>query len=265
MTSAGDILIAATDVDDRLLHCLADCRATFVRTFEEAQQVLRSRLFKMILIDLNFDNVRMFDLLHYVRSLPGFHGVPVLCVQACEAGAGLSAAFDRLVRMLGGRGFVDLRGNDELLASAIQRLCRIVGAEFGMDTPPRDRSAALCILIIDSDVDAAQRLGEVAEQAGHDVDFAYSGTAGLDAARRLRPDIVFVDLALASPEGYQLARRLRCEPGLRNARFVALTAAANEQDRERIREAGFDDQVLKPADPAAIRKLLDAPHAHMFG
>lgn len=266
--SAADILIAATDVDDRLLECLADCHATFVRTFEEAQRVLHERLFRMIVIDLNFDNVRMFDLLQHVRSLADFNGVPVLCVQGSEACAGIGSALDRLVRMLGGRAFVDLRGDDEVLAGAFQRLCHIVGGELGVDATRRRRQPSnkneaarrsqrhsLCVLIIDHDVDAAHRLGELVEQMGHDVDFAYSGMAGLDAARRLRPDVVFLDLALPR---YRLARRLRRDPSLHNALIVALTAAANEENLQRMREAGFAHHLVKPVDRQSIRRLLDA-------
>jgi CheY-like chemotaxis protein len=239
--SAADILIAATDLDDRLLECLADCRATFVRTFEEAQRALREHLFKMIVVDLNFDNVRMFDLLQHVRSLADFNGVPVLCVQGSEAGAGISAALDRLVRKLGGEAFVDLRGDDEVSERREAR-----------------RRRALCVLVIDHDVDAAQRLGEIVEQTGHDVDFAYDGTAGIDAARRLRPDVVFVDLALPQSDGYQVARRLRREPGLRDVRVIALTAGSNGDDGQRLREAGFDQDVVKPADRRSVQKLLEA-------
>ena len=98
--SATEVLIAAPDIDDRVLECLADCGATLVRTFDEAKQALRERLFKLIVIDLNFDEVRMFDLLHHVRSLADCDDVPVVCVQASEAGAGLGAAFDRLVDVI---------------------------------------------------------------------------------------------------------------------------------------------------------------------
>ena len=251
-------------MDDRLLECLADCRATLVRTFEEAKQALRERLFKMIVIDLNFDDVRMFDLLHHVRSLADCNDVPVVCVQAAEVGAGLGAAFDRLVKMFGGKGFVDLRPHNDALAGAFQQLCRIVAGELHGERAngaTRDRNAAsraylrpLCILVIDQDVDAAHRLGELLEQAGHDVDFAYNDAAGLDAARRLRPDLVFMNLARPQFDGYQMARRLRHEPGMQEAKIIAITA--NEQHRQRLVEAGFDGHLTTPLDGRSIQRIL---------
>jgi DNA-binding response OmpR family regulator len=235
--STADILIAASEVDDRLLECLADCRATLVRTFDEAQRALRDQLFRMVVIDLNFDNVRMFDLLQHIRSLAQCSGVPVLCVQGAEPAAGLGAALDRLVRKLGGEGLVDLRG--QAAASAI--LLRRPSIEA-------QAAARLCILIVDHDVDAAHRLGEIVEQAGHEVDFAYSGAAGLDAARRLRPDVVFLDIRL------RIGGRLRRDAALRSLTLVALTGA--ETDPERVRAAGFDHCIAKPVSQDLVRGLL---------
>ena len=262
------ILIAASEVDERLLECLASCRATFVRTFEDAQRALREQLFRLIVIDLDFDDVRMFDLLQHVRSLARFNGVPVLCIQGSAAGAGITAALDRVVRMLGGRAFLDLRGSAPAPAGAFQRLCQIIGAELGIDVGssgtglPQRR---LCILIVDHDVDAANRLGELLEQLGHDVDLAYDGCAGLDAARRLRPDAVFIDLTLLRRDGYRLARRLRRESGRCDIRLVGLTSAPNEEDCRHPREAGFDHLLAKPADRRSVLSLLESCRAHEAG
>jgi DNA-binding response OmpR family regulator len=222
--SAADVLIAATDIDERLLECLADCRARLVRTFDEAQRALREQLFGIIVIDLNFDNVRMFDLLQHVRSLARFNGVPVLCIQRSEAGTGLGAALDRLVRTLGGKALVDLRGDGESFAGLFRRL----------------RHRPLCVLIIDRDIDAAHRLGELLEDRGHDVDFAYDAMTGVDAARRLRPDVVFVGLELARLDGEELMRRLGREPRLNSARIIALGAE-------------------RPSDWQSIQRLLEVP------
>lgn len=233
--SATGILIAASEVDERLLECLASCRATFVRTFEDAQRALREELFGLIVIDLDFDNLRMFDLLRHVRSLACFNGVPVLCIQGAEGGAGITAALDRVVRTL-------------------------TAAELAVDVEPA--RGRLCILIIDRDVDAAHRLGEELERIGHEVDFAYDAAAGLDAARRLRPDAVFIDLALRSADAYQLAGRLRRESNSDRLLLIALAGATDGETQRRIREAGFDHHLAKCADRQSVLSLLQCWHAH---
>jgi DNA-binding response OmpR family regulator len=211
--AAPEILIAASDIDERLLECLADCRAMLVRTFEEAHRALGERWFSMVIIDVNFDNARTFELFHQVRALADRHGAPVLCVQG-------------LVGMLG----TPPAGIKEM--------------------KPGDRR--LCVLVIHHHVDAAHELAETIEAAGHDVDLAYDAAAGLDAARRLRPDVVFFDSC-----DRRLAQRLRGEPALRNARLIAL-AREDGVDDERIREAGFDHSVAMPVDRDSLRVLLEA-------
>lgn len=56
--------------------------------------------------------------------------------------------------------------------------------------------------------------------------------------------------------GYELARSLRAMPQCRGARYIALTGYCQPQDKERARQAGFDQHVLKPADPQYILGLL---------
>ena len=114
----------------------------------------------------------------------------------------------------------------------------------------------LCIVIIDDNIDAAHTLGALCEHFGHDVDLAYDGVAGLDAARRLRPDVVFLDLTLPRMDGFEVARRLRDDPVLRHAQIIAVTGSAGEEERRRAREAGIDHYLVKPADPAYIESLL---------
>lgn len=109
---------------------------------------------------------------------------------------------------------------------------------------------------MDDNVDAAQTLGTLCEHMGHEVDLAYDGVAGLDAARRLTPDVVFLDLALPRKEGIELVRELRADPRLRDALIVVLTGSGRSEDRELMREAGADHYLVKPADPAFIESLL---------
>jgi DNA-binding response OmpR family regulator len=113
-----------------------------------------------------------------------------------------------------------------------------------------------CILIVDDNADAAQTLGALCEHMGHEVDLAYDGVAGLDAARRLTPDVVFLDLALPRMDGIAVVRELRADPRLREALIVVLTGSGREQDRDLVREAGADHYLVKPADPAFIESLL---------
>jgi CheY-like chemotaxis protein len=111
----------------------------------------------------------------------------------------------------------------------------------------------LCILIADESVDAADALGTLCEDFGHEVDFAYEGAFALEAARQLVPDVIFLEVALPRLNGLQLARELRSHAIFKRTLLVAV----GPQDALRFaRDAGFDAQLCKPADAQAVEVLL---------
>jgi len=56
--------------------------------------------------------------------------------------------------------------------------------------------------------------------------------------------------------GLEATRRIRAQPGGETVRIFALTGWGQEPDKHRSAEAGCDGHLVKPIDPAALRKLL---------
>jgi CheY-like chemotaxis protein len=112
------------------------------------------------------------------------------------------------------------------------------------------------ILVIDDNLDAAQVLVVLLRDMGHRVEFAINARAALEAARRMLPEIVFVDLVLPDMDGSELARQLKREPGLGGVRIFAVTGHGDEESRRRSLEAGCDAHLLKPVDPKFLESLL---------
>jgi CheY-like chemotaxis protein len=147
----------------------------------------------------------------------------------------------------------------------IRRLPSEDAAREGTARDPAPNRAAAApgarhtVLVVDDNRDAADTLAELVRILGHAAEATYDGDAALAAAERLRPDVVFLDLALPSLDGYEVARRLRS--GAANVRLVALSGFGRADDRARSRAAGFDEHLVKPADLAAIRTALAAGDA----
>jgi CheY-like chemotaxis protein len=78
----------------------------------------------------------------------------------------------------------------------------------------------------------------------------------LEAATRMRPDLVLLDIGMLGMDGYEVARRIRSQPWGREATLVALTGWGQENDRTRSREAGFDSHCIKPLDMRRLLSLL---------
>ena len=112
------------------------------------------------------------------------------------------------------------------------------------------------ILLVDDNVDAVNSLALMLRLQGYDVRVAHDGTEALEAVRTFTPDVGVLDLGMPGMDGYELARRLRLQPGLAGILLVALTGWGQEEYRRRSREAGFDHHLVKPADPKVLRELL---------
>lgn len=115
----------------------------------------------------------------------------------------------------------------------------------------------LHILVIEDHPDAAESLKMLLEITGHQVDLALDGRAGVDAARRLRPDAVICDIGLPGMDGYAVARALRASEEIGGVFLIALSGYGQEEDHRKAQEAGFDRHLTKPVDFEILTSLLD--------
>lgn len=117
-------------------------------------------------------------------------------------------------------------------------------------------TAARRILVVDDNIDAADSLAMILNLEGHAVETAYTAQEALERAPAFRPDVVLLDVGLPEMDGYEVARRLRQQPTLKDIRLVALTGYGQAEDKAKARDAGFDDHLTKPADLRALQKTL---------
>jgi two-component system CheB/CheR fusion protein len=127
--------------------------------------------------------------------------------------------------------------------------------------PPRARepeSGALRVLVVDDNRDAGEMLAELLGLWGHEVLLARDGEEALATAGVTPLDVVLLDIGLPGLDGFEVARRLRQLPAVRpSLKVVALSGYGADTHRARAREAGFDDYLTKPAEPDALRLLLE--------
>ena len=109
------------------------------------------------------------------------------------------------------------------------------------------------ILLVDDEPDLRQLLMFNLTEAGFAPEAVGTGTAGLEAAARLRPAVVILDLMLPDLPGTEVCRRLRADPQLGDVAILMLTARGDEYDRVLGFEVGADDYVMKPF---SVRELV---------
>ena len=113
------------------------------------------------------------------------------------------------------------------------------------------------VLVVDDNVDGAESMALLLEMRGYEVRTAHDGLGGLAAACEFLPDVVLLDIGLPGLNGYEVAKRIRQEPGIAGVSLVALTGWGAEEDRRRAKEAGFDHHLTKPVEAKRLNELLD--------
>lgn len=114
------------------------------------------------------------------------------------------------------------------------------------------------ILVVDDNIDAANSLAKLLNRLyGQETRVAFDGPSALAVTTSFRPHLLLLDIGMPGMDGYEVARRLRERSETKGLLLVALTGWGQETDRQRSREAGFDQHLVKPVAPADLRALLE--------
>jgi CheY-like chemotaxis protein len=84
-----------------------------------------------------------------------------------------------------------------------------------------------------------------------------TGTEGVEAARKERPDLVLLDLNLPDMHGEEALRHLREVEGMAHVPVVVVSADANPAQIEHLRSLGVHSYVTKPVDVQRLLALID--------
>jgi two-component system cell cycle response regulator DivK len=112
--------------------------------------------------------------------------------------------------------------------------------------------SAPVVLIVEDNPRNLKLVRDVLAYAGYATLEASSAEDGLGLARSDHPDLVLMDVQLPGMDGIEALARLRAEPGTADIPVMAVTAFAMEEDRRRLRSAGFDAYLEKPIDVRAL-------------
>ena len=86
---------------------------------------------------------------------------------------------------------------------------------------------------------------------------AGNGIEAVEAYRKRRPDLIFMDISMPRMDGKQATQEIRAlEPPGAHLPIIAVTAHAMTGDRDGILEAGLDDYLTKPLRKAELAALV---------
>jgi DNA-binding response OmpR family regulator len=106
------------------------------------------------------------------------------------------------------------------------------------------------ILIVEDEVTLQETLAYNLKRQGYEVEVAGDGPSALEVARRIKPDLILLDIMLPGMDGFEVCRMIRQEM---TTPVLMLTARDDEIDRVVGLEVGADDYLTKPF---SMRELM---------
>ena len=105
----------------------------------------------------------------------------------------------------------------------------------------------------------------ILQQIGYKCDIANNGREGLEALDKRHYDLVFMDMMMPEMDGLTATRAIRerqkdavAHPNYqKRILIIAMTAHAQQSDRENCIAAGMDDYLAKPIRPADVRGIIE--------
>ena len=93
---------------------------------------------------------------------------------------------------------------------------------------------------------------------GFDLTGATGGLEGLEAIRRIKPDLVLLDLMMPDMDGWEVYQQMKADPELKNIPVIVVTAKAQSIDKILgLHIAKVDDYVTKPFGPQELLQSVE--------
>lgn len=112
------------------------------------------------------------------------------------------------------------------------------------------------ILVVDDSKTDYLYVKNILDHGGYTVEYAASGQDGIDAAKRLKPDCILMDVVMPEMNGFQATRAISRAPETASIPVLILSSKSQETDKVWAERQGATDYVVKPANPKLLLSKL---------
>jgi len=114
------------------------------------------------------------------------------------------------------------------------------------------------ILVVDDELDILEIIRHALNKEGFEVHIAANGFQALEQTRKIKPDLILMDVMMPVMDGMEACRQLKEDTDTKNIPIVFLTARSEEFAELAGFEAGADDYISKPIRPRVLMSRLKA-------
>jgi twitching motility two-component system response regulator PilH len=102
------------------------------------------------------------------------------------------------------------------------------------------------VLVVDDSPTEQHVLRSILEKAGFEVATASDGQEGIEQAKRLKPDLILMDVVMPVLNGFQATRKLNDDAETADIPVIMVTTKDQETDKKWGLRQGADDYLVKP-------------------
>ncbi len=114
------------------------------------------------------------------------------------------------------------------------------------------------ILIADDEPDIVEIIEYNLTQEGYEVHSAKDGDEALQQAKKIKPDLIILDIMMPKKSGVEVCEILRSQPDFNKTLIIFLTALNDESSQMKGFDTGGDDYVSKPISPKLLTSRVNA-------
>ncbi|HKP94188.1 MAG TPA: response regulator, partial [Fibrobacteria bacterium] len=260
-----NLLVVEDNADQRaaILELIADpdVEVDAVGTGKEALELLRSKHFDCMVMDLGLPDMDGFAMIDEIKREPTLREVPIVVYTGKDLNTKQEAQLREVAQTII---IKDVRSPERLLdetALFLHRVQKRLPEHKRKMLEQLHQSDALLqgkkVLVVDDDIRNIFAMTSLLERHGMEVITAENGRDAVEImGKGHRIDAVLMDIMMPEMDGYDTMRAIRQMPQYQALPIIALTAKAMKGDREKCIEAGASDYISKPVDTDQLLSLL---------
>lgn len=112
------------------------------------------------------------------------------------------------------------------------------------------------ILVADDSLTIQKVIRLALANEGYEIQAVSEGKEAIEQIALFQPDLCLIDVSLPRKNAFEVKRELQQFEDFRNLSFILMSSAFEQVDEKQVEELKFDGRLVKPFDPAHLRKTL---------